>query len=97
MQWITSSKTKIVPADEISFRGSEISFGQNDILFRRNEISLRQAKLRSNDTKFRPTGTKFRNEVSSHAAKFRFDSSHCLRNFADIRIIEEPKFHHIFV
>ena len=41
-----------------------------------------EAKLRSNDTKFRPTGTKFPNEVSSHAAKFRFDSSRCLRNFA---------------
>ena len=44
-------------------------------IFRFAETKFRfvEAKLRSNDTKFRPTSTKFRNEISPHAAKFRFD------------------------
>ena len=61
--------------DEISFRGSEISSRRNDISHRFAATKFRfvEAKLRSNDIKFRLTGTKFRNEISLHAAKFRFD------------------------
>ena len=55
------------------------SYGQNPCFVGNRFV---EAKLRSNDTKFRPTGTKFPNEVSSHAAKIRFDSSYRLRNFA---------------
>ena len=61
-------------------------------IFRFAETKFRfvEAKLRSNDTKFR-------NETSPHAAKFCFDYSPWLRNFADIRTIEAPKFRRFFV
>ena len=81
--------------DEISFRGSEISSRRNDISHRFAATKFRfvEAKLRSNDTKFRLTGTKFRlmplNFVSINLL--------ALRNFADIRTIEAPKFRRFFV
>ena len=58
--------------------------------FAETKFRFVEAKLRSNDTKFR-------NETSPHAAKFRFDYSPWLRNFADIRTIEAPKFRRFFV
>ena len=74
--------------DEISFRGSEISSRRNDISHRFAATKFRfvEAKLRSNDTKFRLMPLNF---VSINLL--------ALRNFADIRTIEAPKFRRFFV
>ena len=78
--------------DEITLRQTKFrpiwtKFRFVKTIFRFAETKFRfvEAKLRSNDTKFR-------NKISSHTAKFRFYSSHCLRNFADIRTVEALKF-----
>ena len=83
---ITLRQTKFRPI-WTKFRFVEAKFRFVKTIFRFAETKFRfvEAKLRSNDTKFR-------NKISSHTAKFRFYSSHCLRNFADIRTVEALKF-----
>ena len=95
---ISFQQTKFRPhLNETSFRGSEICFVKMIFRFVETKFHFVEAKLCSNDTKFCPSGMKFPYEVSSHTAKFPFDSSHCLQNFANIRTIEGQKFRHIFI
>ena len=64
------------------------NFWKTKIRFARRNFALTKRSFDS---------TKRRDEISSHAAKFRFGSSSSLRNFVDVRTIDASRFSHFFV